>query len=210
MGATLIWVFLIYLVHRMVSGVRNGSMYNPKSDALQVPVVAAWALPLLAFVGIGLSAHLSDFDLLTRYFPRSHQIVAASILAALSGGCSVMALQYRSPDAKSYEKDLHLWTQAEQMLLTAGMVVLSPWAVLAVVLCTYPAVFMQKGIINRFVEEDWFFNGTDDPTGKYYGLPSLGIRIPRTTQRLRLWLSLASIFVFVILIFFEVELFRPR
>lgn len=196
MEANLITLFLLLIAHRSAAGVRNGAMYNPKSDELGVPYIAGLFIVLVAAILVAIGIRLTPWG----FFPQPWGAIAMGIAFPLSALAGYFALKYNDPKVTKWERDLHLWTTAEQALIYGAVSVLSPWACAMAVLSVYPAVFAQKAIINRFIDREWNYNGTDDPTGKYYGLPSLGIRIPRTTQKTRLWLCIASVVLFFIII----------
>lgn len=192
MGDAVMLAFF-FVMHRVASGARNGAMYVTEVQPGTWPakMVAAQAVISLLLLW---AAKIKHWPLLST----SHAVAlgAAAVLAA--GICSIVTLQYRNNSAPKWARDLHLWTAAEQAALLP-LLLLSGWdGVVAAICSVYPAVTAQKAVINYSIGENWDYDGTDDPTGKTYGIPSLGIKIPRTTQITRLWLSLASFILLII------------
>ena len=183
---------LAFVLHRVGSGIRNGAMYNPKEDAPAVPHLAAGGMAIVAccLFAVAVPSGLWSF------LPRAYVNLAAGAALLLCLACTVIATMYNT-GRNTYINDLHLWTQGEQMLLSVPLLLCGWPGLIALALATYPAVFLQKAMVNRMQEQDIYANGTDDPSGQYYSIPSLGIRVPRTTQLFRARLSVASVAVLI-------------
>ncbi len=185
---TYITILLLFIMHRGLSGVRNGMGYQSTGLAgkmLSLPIRAL----IVAVMGVSAFAGLMMITPNWCGWGLFWTSVAASCLALL----------YRLSGNK-YLSDLHLLTLIEQSAL-AGAYILSDFSIdmFAVMCCAvWPSVTLQKAVINAFIGEEWYFDGTDDPAGRWYSLPSLGIRVPRLTQRVRLVLSVCSLFAFVL------------
>ncbi len=188
MGATITVLTLAFVLHRVGSGIRNGAMYNPKEDAPAVPHLAAGGMVIVAccLFAIAVPSGLWSF------VPRLYVNLADGAALVLCLLCTILATTYGAT-RNTWLNDLHLWTQGEQMLLSVPLLLCGWPGIIALVLATYPAVFLQKALINRIQEQDMYANGTDDPNGQYYSIPSLGIRVPRTTQQFRARVSVASV-----------------
>ena len=49
----------------------------------------------------------------------------------------------------------------------------------------YPALLLHKGFINLGSGQNWFYTGTDDPSGRTFGFKWLKIKIPRMGNGVR-------------------------
>ena len=185
---------MAFVIHRLGSGFRNGAMYAPKQDAPAVPHLVAGGMAIVAccLFAVAVPSGLWSF------MPRAYVNLAAGAALLLCLACTIISTMYNT-GRNTYINDLHLWTQGEQMFLAIPLLLCGWPGIIALVLATYPAVFLQKAMINRFTEQEILYNGTDDPSGQYYSIPSLGIRIPRTTQLFRARLSVASVAALVAL-----------
>lgn len=194
MGTTVTVLFLGFVIHRIGSGIRNGVMYNPTPGAPAMPQIVAAGMAAVAccLFAIAVPSGLWYFT------PRVYVNIADAVALPLCLLCTALTTVYNT-GRNTWLNDLHLWTQAEQMFLAVPLLLCGWPGIIVLVLSTYPSVFIQKAMINRFTGQDIFYDGTDDPSGQYYTIPSLGIRVPRTTQRFRAWVSVASIAALVAL-----------
>lgn len=188
----MIHLYLLFIAHRLLSGCRNGFLYS-KRDQSAVMVAAAMSVLLLLS-----AAKLSFID--------NWSFLNQALQDWLSLGCVVVSLAsawlafgYVGDSTNKYIKDLHLWTLLEQTAL-AGVYLFGAGKLSIILLlatAVYPSVVLQKIAINTLSGVAWNYNGTDDPSGKYYNIPSLGIRIPRESFNLRIILALVSILTFL-------------
>lgn len=186
MGDVVIHASVLFVLHRLLSGVRNGTQYNRKPAAAKAPLLALLAMSLLSIIlgAVVLNMHSWKF-LPTWLSALKYLLIPASWVAGY------FATQLHS--SNKWLRDIHLWTEVEQLCLS-GLLLLSGLAGVIVWACTiYPAVFTQKTVINRFCEMAWHEDRTDDPTGATYSIPALNLKIPRTTQKIRLILTAISI-----------------
>lgn len=193
MGAA-VALFFVFILHRFLSGVRNGMLYNPKEWQPMAPfLVSGWMVIIaLCVLHIAVREHWS----LLPAQVSSMLNIMAFFLTIL---CAIMTLQW----ARIANVDLHLWTQLEQMALSVPLILFG-WQGLVVLACAvYPSVFFQKAAINRLTEESIWYNATDDATGATYSIPSLGLNIPRTQQRFRAWMAAASLLLFILFVIYE-------
>jgi len=196
MGTALITVFFAFVLHRFLSGVRNGMLYNPKEKAPAAPTIISIVMVINATCMMSITLQVfAGWSFLPSQVGNMLSIIAF-LVAMLSG---IMAMQY----GKQPRIDLHLWVQLEQMALSVPFLFIGRPGIAVLVCSAYPAVFTQKAAINRLTDQDVFYNGTDDPTGQYYSIPSLGIKVPRTTQRFRMWAAFISIILFVAYLIYE-------
>jgi hypothetical protein len=165
------------------------------SDRDKAAVMAASGMSVLLFLA---SAKL--------FFIENWAFLNQAAQDCLSLGCVVVSLAstwlafgYLGSTNK-YIKDLHLWTLLEQTAL-AGVYLFGAGKLSIILLlatAVYPSVVLQKIAINTLSGAAWNYNGTDDPNGNYYNIPSLGIKIPRESFNLRIILALVSIIVFFV------------
>lgn len=109
----------------------------------------------------------------------------------------------------TYTSDIHLWTALAAWTWYASYYeeifiwfwkMLEDWkgqifsnhGLYGVALAVYPALIIQKGLINLGAGEDWFFVGTDDPTGATFCIPTIDYCISRSSQVIRYTLAFLS------------------
>lgn len=95
-------------------------------------------------------------------------------------------------------KDIHLW----ENFVTGGFVIwmsLSGYNILLICCSVYPALILHKGLINMGSGLKFLDHATDDPTGKTYGIPLLGIKVPRMNTKMRLIFACLSIVAAVVI-----------
>jgi len=89
-------------------------------------------------------------------------------------------------------RDIHLW----ESLVTGGYMVyltFTGYNILLLLCSVYPSLIIHKGLINLGSKLNFFADATNDPTGKTYNIPLLGLNIPRSSTKLRLILAGLSI-----------------
>jgi hypothetical protein len=187
-------LFIYFILHRFLSGVRNGMMYNNKVES-EHPIIIA-----LGMSAITLFIMRILLDQQGWYFIPDQLMKYGILLASCGCIASVfLALNYKFRFLHyKYTTDIHLWTLLEQSLLGSAFIIAGLDSLVCAVLAVYPSVIAQKTMINLLNNQDWNYEGTDDPEGKYYGLPSLGLKIPRITHNIRLTLAIISIIASVI------------
>lgn len=98
--------------------------------------------------------------------------------------------------------DIHFWTFANQTSVASTMFLHSKtfWGNLkGLVLSVSPSAFLQKVMINIIPGNKWFYQGTDDPTGRTWGFKFLKLRIPRLgNMYIKLGLTILCILIFTI------------
>lgn len=187
--------WITYILHRALSGVRNGMIYdggNRARNAVFIPTIGLWITPLIAIM----QAYMSQpWQFL---LPQARLLWSILVGYIALGVVSYMAIsrlrgRHRYPAAR-----LHTWTFFEQVFASALWFLFGWEATLAAILAVYPALVIQKAIINRFSLLPWNDERTDDPTGKTYALPLWGITIavPRIRHRWRMAFAIISTVVF--------------
>ena len=188
----MITLILLSIARYIFSGIRNGFIYSHNKQAALAANFATIACTLVAayycIVGAGWS------------IPTSHLIqnlipVTQIGCVALSAIASILVLV---SSKNKYINDLHLKTTLESAFYS-GLCAVSGFAPLAAcVLAIYPGVLLQKIAINLLSGLPWNAEKTDDETGRTYGIPSLGIKIPRLNFQKRIILATISIVAAII------------
>ena len=165
--------FFGFILNRALSGIVNGLFYagNPLS----------WAVLglLIAFTG-----YFLIHDLVLNWCELSKFNRIMSILGIIGSITSLImvGISFRFP--KSKLSDIHLWTFSSQTTIAGTQTMSSKkwwknlwWQLLAV----SPAAFLQKLFINIIPGAKWNYSGTDDVTGKTWGMKLFGkhIKVPR-------------------------------
>lgn len=187
-GEIIIHLAIAFFLHRLLSGARNGMLYAPKEAAPYAAAVVGLSMTVVAVLLAVIANRVSGWP----FLPDQARIISG-VAVVLTAAFGFMALRYNNPNAGKYEKDLHLWTQAEQMAVSVPMLLAGPFGLIALACMVYPAVLVQKSIINSFFGLSWHDDRTDDETGATYAIPSLGLKVPRLTQKIRAILAAVSI-----------------
>jgi hypothetical protein len=195
MGKGMIVLYLCFMLHRFVSGLRNGLLYREGEHAKDTLIGMSIGMPLLVLVSVLQIPHLSRWAFLS-----DSTALLGITLAWLLGTLFTMAIVLPFVGVVNrYTKDVHLWTLLEQSAFAALLAISGPYGLAVAILAVYPAAVLQKGTINLVSSLPWNYHGTDDATGATYGLPSLGMSLPRRSARMRLLLAAISIILFTIL-----------
>jgi hypothetical protein len=177
------WIFHILL--RALSGISNGFYYADKHIHCLVSVVLYFVSCLVV---AGFAPHTTY-----GYIGGTMFVISAFMMVG----------KYRAFDGHEtfYTSDIHLWENLVTMWIPLGLMFMGESVVL-VLLTMYPGLFLHKLVINLGSNLPIFENRTDDPTGKTYGMtiplwvPIFGgelVKVPRTTQRLRLIISIVCL-----------------
>ena len=188
-------IYALFIVHRALSGAVNGAQYGglPRLRAVLTDALAG------VTVFVCFWALLEAFEVWGAV-PRWRLVCWT--LGILGSVTVVLLTDQAHAQSTRFPGDVHLFTYLQQAVLAATLVVLSnPWWALPfdLALAIYPAVFLQKIAVNLLGGNRWDYAGTDDATGQTWGVPSLGIRVPRIrSMRVRAWLAIGSILAFAI------------
>jgi len=165
--------FIIAFVHRVMSGMHSFFGYSKKIEGLWAVGVSMMIYPWLV---------AKPHWLFVLYFLINILIV---LMKTTSFDQEVMKFM------RKY-RDIHLWEE----LLTSGFVIwltLAGYNIIMICCSVYPALILHKGLINLGNRLKFFDSRTDDPTGKTYGIPLLGIKVPRSGTKFRLIMAGLSI-----------------
>lgn len=184
--------YFLFIINRALSGIVNGLFYAG----------SRWLFPVMViFMGLTLFQLIIDANWhgLTKFqFWMSILGIAASLISIV-----LLGVSFKFPKFKF--NDIHLWTWVNQTAISGTYFFQKyknwKWLLLAI----YPAVFLQKLFINLLSGLRWDYIGTDDVTGKTWGMKIFGrkVKIPRLfrgNMYLRLGLALLSISVFIFLV----------
>ncbi len=187
-GEIIIHLGIAFFLHRLLSGARNGMLYRPKEAAPYAAAVVGLSMTIVAVLLAVIANRAPGWS----FLPDQARIISG-VAVIVTAAFGLMALRYNQPNAGKYERDLHLWTQLEQMAVSVPLLLAGPLGLVALACMVYPSVLVQKSIINSFFGLSWHDNRTDDETGATYAIPSLGLKIPRLTQKIRAILAAVSI-----------------
>ena len=151
-------------------GIANGGAYAGKS--------------LVQYVGIALQVLLVGAVLL--FVPLSFMNIALATLAVASivlTKISFVGFKYG---------DVHLYTYLTSILFLLLVAYdLSVFGALGM----YAGLLLEKGFINIGSKLSFFDDRTDDIEGKTFGIPLLGIKVPRLRTEYRIPLAVFSLFL---------------
>lgn len=172
--------FVIAFIHRALSGLQNGLGYAKKEIWLWI-----------------VGAVLVFYPYLTA---KAHWLFY--LFTAVNLACVSMKMMSFTDDLKFLKKlkDIHLW----EGLVTGGFFVwmaISGHNILMLLCSVYPALILHKGFINLGSGLKFLASATDDETGKTYGIPILGIKIPRSSTKFRLIVAGLSILAAAVVYF---------
>lgn len=191
-------LFIARYLHVLFSGIRNGLIYKGGKISKGGKYTKTYQiLYVIMMVVIVLLSILQATKL--QYW----HIVPIWVSISLIAGCALLsvAATWLTIDIFGFIDDLHLWTAAESAMCFAMFCAFGHQGAIAAILCVYPSVIAQKIVINSMSGLPWNHEGTDDPTGQTYGIPTLGIKIPRQTFKTRFILAGISI----LLLFFALR-----
>ena len=175
---------------RISSGAINGLGYAQKHKAVSflswlcfVPLVIIWTTHMAIATGsIAVIAVATICSAVT---------VTAAVFKAMSfNPLAKYDLVWR--DLPAWTKDIHLQETALAFFPLVAYAVCGN-SILLAILMVYPALILHTGLINIGGGAKFLDMATDDATGKTWGLPSLGIKIPRSSLMMRLTLAAFSI-----------------
>jgi hypothetical protein len=178
-------IFIIGILFRTISGVQNGAFYGRR-------YTLGWAASVILFCWAALSAY--------SFFPEGWTLKSTAVFVLFV--LSVFSLPVVHWGLLKNYKLVHFGETALTGFYTLALIVLNPGAAL---LSVYPGTYLFKGFVNVLAGNKWHYNGTDDPSGNFYTLivpiVKWEIKVPRTTQKLRLGLSILSLIAFIIIQF---------
>ena len=187
-------LILLSIARYFASGLRNGFIYNNKPTAALLASIATLACTFAAgyfcIIGMGWGFRSS---------PLTVFIDVAQIGCVAAAAIATVLCRVRSKN--EYINDFHLKTTLESMAYTGLCLVSGFWPLVACILAVYPGVVLQKIAINELSGLNTLDEQTDDPTGETYGIPALGIKIPRQSFTTRIILAIISLVIIIFLNF---------
>jgi len=179
--------FITHVILRFLSGCTNASFYH-RSKLL------GFIATIILIIALGV---------LTYFAP--------SFLAQTAFGLSSLCAigKYRAfNNIKTFGfGDIHLWETLTTLFIPIGLCFSGELSMIA--LSLYPGLFLHKAIINIGSDLRILDDRTNDVTGKTFDLnfpkwfPVQTINVPRTTQKLRLAVSILCILLAIGLSFFH-------
>jgi hypothetical protein len=192
--------FIFNLVFRVVSGAQNGAFYAKSKIVMLLFTVVLVGLNLLSlFVSVEAGAYREQAMALN---------IVAYICFAISAGFAV-ALYFVSWKKHGY-KYIHLF---ELITVSAFLLawVFSGGNLIYIACSVYPALILHKGAVNIGGGHNFWYHGTDDPTGQVYTIPVLGWSVPRMSLKFRLIVAFTSLMIVLLNLFaFEWELILSK
>lgn len=183
--------FFLFITNRGLSGIVNGLFYAGKR--LWLPALILLTILTGYMLVSNLTSHWSEMSNLQRIL---------SILGVIASLTSSVLVGY------SFTKglDIHLWTFMNQTSISSTYMITERrnqwwknwwWLTLAV----SPSAFLQKFFINKIPGSKWNYGGTDDASGKTWGMKLFGkrIKIPRLgNMKVKLIIALVCIGTFLV------------
>lgn len=170
--------FIFLFTYRVLSGLQNGLGYRRhnllRSITSYLLALAALAIIFIAIRQAPLIAFLS---------------IAGALISALG---AIGVEDSFNKKTSLLREDIHFW----EMLATGGVMIsvtILGGNLILILASVYPALIIHKGLINTFSGLSWWDQRTDDPTGKTFSIPLLGIAVPRMGLRGRQALAVASL-----------------
>jgi hypothetical protein len=187
-------ILLLSIARYLFSGLRNGFIYKGNPTAALLASIATLACTFGAgyfcIIGMGWGIRQSTISVF---------IDVAQISCVAASAIASVLVMVRSKNR--FINDLHLKTTLESMFYTGLCLVSGFWPLVACMLAVYPGVVFQKIAINELSGLNTLDEQTDDPTGETYGIPSLGIKIPRQSFTTRIILAIISLVIIIFLNF---------
>jgi hypothetical protein len=187
-------IFFVYLIaYRGVSGLQNGEGYAQRWNRMIITNVVMMIHALVATWYCGMLFVQEEIQNYVYYL---------GLFVWFLNFVSVAWLWHSFKPFNSWiPKDIHF----AEFFITASMVM--GWVIvggdlLDMALSVAPGMVLHKGFVNKgnglpFIDE---IERTDDPTGKTYSIPLLGIKVPRLVRRgwVRLGLAAFCILLFIV------------
>jgi hypothetical protein len=192
----MITILLLSIARYLFSGLRNGFIYSANQNAALAANFATIGCTLAAgyYCIVGYGWNIPNWPVRSAI----HGLIDTTQIGcvALSTIASILVLV---TSKNKYINDIHLKTTLESAFYSGFCAVSGFTTLAACVLAAYPGVILQKIAINLLSGLAWNAEKTDDETGKTYGIPSLGIKVPRLNFTTRIILATISIVAAIIL-----------
>lgn len=177
--------FVFLLLHRALAGAHNGFGYEKRWRSMY----------FIEFTLIGMC--LAGFH----YWPGMGSprwlIAAAGILVGLGVLATLAVGDSFDPRYNIVPADVHLYELGKTGFVLLAWV-LGNGDLIGICAAVYPGLILHKGFVNWGTDQNFFYYGTDDPTGATFSIPLLGWKIPRLPQWMRYVLAVLSVFGYVV------------
>lgn len=177
--------FIFAFIYRVVSGAQNGFGYanQVRGRVAATTIMAVLGAALLVTAALG-------------NMPAA--LKGGAIALSLVGMAGAIAVEDSfNQDINIFPADIHLYETLTTGAITLALC-LAGHNVLMVACSVYPGLIIHKGLINALPGNSWWDTRTNDPTGKTFDIPLLGISIPRGSNTWRISAAVASIIVAIL------------
>lgn len=169
-----------------MSGVQNGVGYSKNEPGLKKMSIVLAVLIIIQTIFFWAFTDL--FDTVK---------IVSSVLMLVSLICVFGAYDSFVEDFNTFPTDIHLFEMGVTGGVTLAWIGMSGNLIM-IAASVYPALILHKGFINLGSGLDFFDNRTDDPTGKTFSIPLLGIKIPRIGTTVRIALAAISVAIAIV------------
>lgn len=187
------WDYFSFIGVRALSGVVNGLFY--------IGSTFAWPVLILLLLA---SVFIAARKLRKTWKDMVGWKRVLGVIGVVCTGVSVFLVGASFTWPLLSFSEIHLWTLASQTALAATTFICSKefwtnlwWLLLAV----SPSAFLQKMFINTLIGVGWDYKGTDDRSGRTWGMTLFGkrIKVPRlANMKVKLVIALICISVFLV------------
>lgn len=182
--------FTFLTLFRILSGGQNGLGYDKDKNRWM-----ATAVLVLSLIGA--------FFLLTYCYSAKDWLYVFAILYLLVSLAGVLGVENSfSKQIEWVPIDIHFWE-----LFATGGVTLAFAAMdanlIMIAASIYPALIIHKGLINIGSGKGFWYEGTDDPTGKTFSIPLLEWKIRRLDNEFRITMAVSSIILAILVYVYD-------
>lgn len=119
-------------------------------------------------------------------------IVATCLLCCVAIASAIGVEDSFNDSYQFFPPDVHLYETLTTASLTLAICT-AGGNILLVASSVYPGLIIHKAVINYSFNLPWHYHGTDDKTGKTYGIPLLGIVVFRSSFAFRVTAAVISL-----------------
>ena len=181
--------FIFLLLYRAASGLQNGLGYGKKKQRI---IGTAFLVGATIFTDFYLNAQ--PLPVVAKFAGYTLSIIAA--VAAILVEVSFWE------KAKGNFFDIHFWESITTSFITMAWICTG--GNLIMIICSvYPGLILHKGFVNIFHGHQFFYQGTNDPTGRTFSLPLFGTVVYRGSNTWRWMLTGFSIVAAIMTVIFD-------
>lgn len=178
--------FLLLFFQRILSGAVNGSGYGKRGDLV------------FFFSAMHLGITAACCVLMPNWYMRA--VMLLPLFAVHLKAAVFLNFKFKW---KTFN-DIHL---LETVIVSVPilLVCLSGNSIFLAAMSVYPSLLLHKGLVNIGGGTTFWNEATDDATGNTWGLPSIGLKIPRTGNIFRISMAVASVIGAALYLIFKPE-----